>query len=281
MAKQLRELGNLTPGISVEGFEKETDARRGKGIYKKILAAMDNLRKEGVPFGVSITAMRHNWDLVSSDEFFDFWFEQQGASYGWIFQYMPIGRGGSFEMMVTPEQRMEMLLRMWKAVREKQLFLADFWNSGTTTSGCIAGGRTGGYFYITWKGEVTPCVFVPYAAANIYDIYKNGGTLEDVLHTPMFKKVREWQASYGFSLYHPKYQGCCAQNWLAPCFFRDHHKEFMKAADQCSIKPIDNGAEDALASREYHQQMIEYGKQFNAISSDLWNNFYLADQKKN
>ena len=35
------------------------------------------------------------------------------------------------------------------------------------------------------------------------------------------------------------------------------------------------------AVREYHQQMIEYGKQFNAVSSDLWNNFYLADQKKN
>lgn len=281
MVKQLRKLGNLTPGISVEGFEKETDARRGKGIYKKILATMENLRSEGVPFGVSITAMRHNWDLVSSDEFYDFWFNRQGATYGWIFQYMPIGRNGSFEMMVTPQQRMEMLKRMWKAVREKELFLADFWNSGTTTSGCIAGGRTGGYFYITWKGEVTPCVFVPYAAANIYDIYKKGGTLDDVLLTPMFKKVREWQASYGFSLYDPKYQGCCAQNWLAPCFFRDHHEEFMKAAQQCSIKPIDNGAEDALTSQEYHQQMIEYGKQFNAVSSDLWNNFYLADQKKN
>lgn len=287
MARQLRELGNLTPGISVEGFEKETDARRGKGIYKKILTAMENLRKEGVPFGVSITAMRHNWDLVSSDEFYDFWFNQQGATYGWIFQYMPIGRKGSFEMMVTPEQRLEMLIRMWKAVREKEYFLADFWNSGTTTSGCIAGGRPGGYFYITWNGEVTPCVFVPYAAANIYDIYKNGGTLDDVLLTPMFKRTRQWQASTGFTLYDPDHPGqeghreCSAQNWLAPCFIRDHHKEFMKAASECSVKPIDHGAEDALASQKYHQQMIKYGEEFCDISSNLWNNFYLRDQRKN
>jgi MoaA/NifB/PqqE/SkfB family radical SAM enzyme len=286
MARQLKELGNLTPAISVEGYEKETDARRGKGIYKKILGAMENLRKEGVPFGVSITAMRHNWDLVSSEEFFDFWFNRQGATYGWIFQYMPIGRNGSFDMMVTPQQRMQMLLRMWKAVREKELFLADFWNSGTTTSGCIAGGRPGGYFYITWKGEITPCVFVPYAAANIYDIYKNGGTLDDALLTPMFKKVRDWQASTGFTILKPdqtqdEHRECCTLNWLAPCFIRDHHEDFMKAADQCSVKPIDLGAEGAWVSDEYHQQMIKYGEEFNAISSDLWNNFYLADQRKN
>ncbi|UCH93566.1 MAG: radical SAM protein [Candidatus Aminicenantes bacterium] len=281
MTRQLLELGNLTPGISVEGFEKETDARRGKGVYKKILNAMENLRSAGVPFGVSITAMRHNWDLVSRDEFFDFWFNQQGATYAWIFQYMPIGRNGSFEMMVTPEQRMEMLIRMWKAVREKKLFMADFWNSGTTTSGCIAGGRPGGYFYITWKGDITPCVFVPYSANNIYDLYKKGGTLDDILLTPMFKRVREWQASYGFSLYDPRYQGCCAQNWLAPCFIRDHHEEFMKAARDSSAKPIDVGADNAWASDEYHQQMIKYGEEFNAISSSLWNSFYIADQGKN
>lgn len=281
IARQLKEMGNLTPGISVEGYEKETDDRRGKGIYKKILETMENLRSVGVPFGVSITAMRQNWDLVSSEDFYDYWFNQQGASYGWIFQYMPIGRQGSFELMVTPEQRMEMLKRMWKAVREKELFLADFWNSGTTTSGCIAGGRPGGYFYINWKGDITPCVFVPYAANNIYDIYKNGGTLDDVLITPMFKRVREWQASYGFSLYDLKYQDCCARNWLAPCFIRDHHEEFMKAARECSAKPIDHGAEDALISEQYHRQMIDYGKEFKTISSSLWNNFYLADQKSN
>jgi hypothetical protein len=55
----------------------------------------------------------------------------------------------------------------------------------------------------------------------------------------------------------------------------------MKAVTECSAKPIDPGAEEALASQGYHQQMIKYGEEFNAISSELWNNFYLADQKKN
>ena len=37
MAGRLAEVGNITPAISVEGFEKETDERRGKGVHKKIL----------------------------------------------------------------------------------------------------------------------------------------------------------------------------------------------------------------------------------------------------
>jgi len=35
MARRLAEAGNITPAISVEGYEAETDARRGKGVYKK------------------------------------------------------------------------------------------------------------------------------------------------------------------------------------------------------------------------------------------------------
>lgn len=33
-AEKLAEVGNMTPAISVEGFEEETDARRGKGVFK-------------------------------------------------------------------------------------------------------------------------------------------------------------------------------------------------------------------------------------------------------
>ncbi len=276
--RRLKKLGNFTPAISVEGFEQETDKRRGKGVYKKILEAMAHLREAGVPFGVSVTAMKHNWDLVSGDAFLDFWFDQQGASYGWIFQYMPIGDRSSFDLVVPPEERMEMLKRLWKAVRERKLFMADFWNSGTATSGCIAGGRSDGYLHITWEGDAAPCVFVPYAAANIKDIYREGGTLDDLLLVPMMKRVREWQASYGFTICASQHQECSVQNWLAPCFIRDHYEKFLEVARECTPKPLDPGAEIALESNDYHEEMFKYGRRFNTLSSLLWNSFYLADE---
>jgi len=55
VAARMAELGNITPAISVEGFEEETDARRGKGVYRRILNAFANLRRHGVPFGISVT----------------------------------------------------------------------------------------------------------------------------------------------------------------------------------------------------------------------------------
>lgn len=36
---------------SIEGFEKETDVRRGKDVFKKVTKAMDYLKEVGVFFG--------------------------------------------------------------------------------------------------------------------------------------------------------------------------------------------------------------------------------------
>jgi MoaA/NifB/PqqE/SkfB family radical SAM enzyme len=91
-AKRLSELGNFSPAISVEGWREKTDDRRGEGMFDKILAAMANLRKYGVPFGISLTATKYNCEEIFTDEFIDFFFKDQGAAYGWVFHYMPIGR---------------------------------------------------------------------------------------------------------------------------------------------------------------------------------------------
>ena len=66
-------LGNVLPCISVEGFEKETDERRGKGTFRKISDAMDRLKEGGVLFGFSATATRENNEFIVSDEFLDYY----------------------------------------------------------------------------------------------------------------------------------------------------------------------------------------------------------------
>ena len=113
-AERMGRLGNITPSISVEGFEAETDWRRGKGVHKKILRAFDRLRKAGVMYGISITATNKNADMVFSDEFIDYYFNKESVYYGWIFQYMPIGRAYSLELMPSAEQRFKMFRQMNK-----------------------------------------------------------------------------------------------------------------------------------------------------------------------
>ncbi len=52
VAERLAALANVTVAVSVEGFEQETDARRGPGVFRKVERALDLLRAAGVPFGV-------------------------------------------------------------------------------------------------------------------------------------------------------------------------------------------------------------------------------------
>ncbi|MBC7220948.1 radical SAM protein [Candidatus Bipolaricaulota bacterium] len=265
LAKRLAEAGNVTPAISVEGTAPTTERRRGDGTFTKVLEAFRHLRAEGVPFGISMTATRENCEELLSDDVVGFYFEGQGALYGWIFQYMPIGRGYDLSLMVTPEQRLRLQRRMWEVIRTKRIFLMDFWNSGTACHGCVAAGRAGGYFYINWNGDVTPCVFIPYAGANIHEIYAAGGTINDLMRVPFFADIRQWQLSYG---YRTKPQA--TQNLIRPCPHRDHFDFLLPLLDRHRPKPINQEAQDALKNPTYVWGLLAYGAACAEVLDPIW-----------
>jgi uncharacterized Fe-S cluster-containing radical SAM superfamily protein len=68
-AAEVARVGNYAPAISIEGFEKETDFRRGEGVYKKAINAMRLMRKHGNLFGYSTAYHRLNTEVVGSEEF--------------------------------------------------------------------------------------------------------------------------------------------------------------------------------------------------------------------
>ncbi len=275
VAKRMGQLGNITPAISVEGFAEETDARRGKGIHAKILKAFENLRNNGVPFGISATPTRNSWETITSDRFIDFYYDQEGASYGWLFQYMPIGRGQSLDLMVGPRQRIEMFRRMQRLVRERKIFLADFWNSGVLSNGCISAGRAGGYFYIDWNGDISPCAFVPYASDNIYDIYSRGDTLDTALDSPLFREIRKWQDEYGYTR-----KSEDTDNWLCPCVIRDHFEVLKNTVTRCGSRPLNDEAAAAMQDADYHRGMVCYGEEIKRLTDPIWRGEYLEEVKK-
>ncbi len=274
-AERLAELGNVTPAVSVEGFEKETDERRGRGVYKKILKAFENLREAGVPFGISTTAFKNNAEVISSDEFVEFYFDKQGAIYQWIFQYMPIGRGRLLKNMLTPEQRMYLYEDTWKRIRKDKRFIADFWNCGTVSDGCIAaGGGTGdGYLYIESNGIIAPCVFNPFSTHNAKDIYRTGGNLNEAYFSPFFKKIREWQREY----FHNRPRGEHG-NLIAPCIIRDHHADMRKIIEDMKAAPLDQYAAEALKDKDYYEGMVKFDEELIEVSNPYWNAGYLKKE---
>jgi MoaA/NifB/PqqE/SkfB family radical SAM enzyme len=274
MAKKLQDVGNITPSISVEGLEKETNERRGKGVFSKTVQAMKNLREVGVPFGISITATNKNAELIVSEEFIDFYFNQEGAIYGWIFHYMPIGRAFTLDLLPTPSQRITLLKKVWEIVKNKKIFIADFWNSGTSSDGCICAARGGGYFYINWDGDVTPCVFIPYAVDNIKEIYNRGERLDVIINSPFFKAIRKWQAEYGY-----EQERGNTKNWLTPCPIRDHHSELYEIIKVNKVYPINEEAKQALKDEKYREGLIKYGKEVEKLTKEMWKEYQRDEER--
>jgi len=274
-ASRMESLANITPAISVEGMQEETDARRGRGQFERTLNAMALLRKAGVPFGISATMTKTNFEEILSDRFVDFFFHQQGAFYGFFFQYMPIGRGADPSRMPTPAQRLEAWRRGWALMERKRIFVFDFWNHGPMVGGCMSAGRQGGYLHIDWEGRVMPCVFAPYAVADMHSVYARGETLADVWNAPFLRAIREWQYEYGYGGRPvPTLNG----NWLRPCPVRDHYAKFRQWAGQYCPEPGDEAACLALQSASYLDSMRRYDGELKDAADRIWAEEYVSEE---
>lgn len=164
--------------LKIEGFEKETDARRGTGTYNSVIGAMQILKGKKLLFGVSCCYTRDNTEIIGSEEYFDEMVEL-GAKFAWFFTYMPIGKGAPTNLMVTAEQR-EFMYRQIRGFRNtKPIFTLDFWNDGEYIGGCVAGGRY--YVHINANGDIEPCAFIHYSDSNIKE-----KTLLEALKSPLF-----------------------------------------------------------------------------------------------
>jgi MoaA/NifB/PqqE/SkfB family radical SAM enzyme len=165
VADELYRLGNAGAVMSLEGFEEATDARRGRGVFNKVMAAMDRLRERGVPFGTSLTVTSRNVQYLTGDDFFGH-LSQKGVMVCWFFLFMPVGKDPDVSLMPSPVQREYLRKRGQVLRREYPIFIADFWNDAPYVGGCIAGGRN--YIHINANGDVEPWVFTNLAVGKIF-----------------------------------------------------------------------------------------------------------------
>ncbi|MBN2073507.1 MAG: radical SAM protein [Actinobacteria bacterium] len=250
VAKKLAELGNAVPCISVEGFEKETEARRGKGTWTRIMNAMDALRENGVLFGYSVTATRSNNELVVSDEFTDL-FVNKGAFIGWYFNYIPIGKEPDMELMPTPEQRDYRRKKILEIRRNKNIIVADFWNDGPLVNGCMAGGKN--YLHINVNGDVEPCVFVHFAADNAKE-----KSLIEILTSDFFMAFKKRQPY--------------TENHLRPCTIIDNPQVLREIVAETGAYPTHEGAETIVGCLA--RPLDKYAEDYKKIADKAWTEEY-------
>ena len=245
-ADEMLRVKNFIPAISVEGFEADTDFRRGEGTFAQVERAMAILRNKKLPFGISCCYTSQNTEMIGSEEYFDQMIEW-GARFCWLFTYMPVGNDAVPELMASAEQRKFMYEQVRKFRETKPLFTLDFWNDGEYADGCIAGGKV--YVHINANGDYEPCAFIHYSDSNIRE-----KTLLEALQSPLFKAYQTGQP--------------WNENHLRPCPLLDNPGVLVNIVESSGAHSTDlqnpENVHDLAAKCE------EPSKQWAPVANELW-----------
>ena len=181
--KMLKKSRNLIPIFSIEGKEKQTDARRGEGVYEKVFSAMEKLQKEKLLFGSSVTVTKDNLEEVTSDDFIEKLEERDCKALIFVeFVHM----SPEFQRLAPGNQEREYLEQRLAEIRNKyqDMIFLSFPGDEKSSGGCIAAGR--GFFHINSHGGAEPCPFSPYSDMNVKDM-----SLKEALQSGLFAKIRD------------------------------------------------------------------------------------------
>ena len=245
-ADDMLRVKNFIPAISVEGFEEDTDFRRGTGTFKKVERSMAILKEKQLPFGISCCYTSVNAEMIGSEEYFDQMIAW-GAKFCWFFTYMPVGKEAVPELMATAEQRKYMYDQVRKFRENRFDFTMDFWNDGEYAEGCIAGGRR--YFHINANGDMEPCAFIHYSDSNIHE-----KTLLEALRSPMFIA---YHAGQPFN-----------ENHLRPCPLLDNPGALAKMVESSGAHSTDMESPEDV--HDLSAKCKEPAKKWAPVADELW-----------
>jgi MoaA/NifB/PqqE/SkfB family radical SAM enzyme len=180
--KKMNKKRNVVPVISLEGYQTDTDERRGKGVYGLLQKSIANLQKKGIFWGTSLTMTKRNFDEVTDEEFVKKLVDA-GCKLFMLVEYTPV-QPGTEDWVLTETQKTELVKRR-DSLRKKYsaLFIALPWDE-EEIGGCLSAGR--GFVHISSEGNVEPCPFVPYSDTNLNNI-----SLKEALQSTMLKTIRE------------------------------------------------------------------------------------------
>ncbi len=179
----LDECRNLVPVLSIEGDREQTDARRGAGIYEKVMANMDAFHEKGLIFGASITVTTENVQEVTSPEFLQT-LVAKGCKLVIYVEFVPVTEEAA-HLAPGDAERAYMAAAMERLrARYSEIVMLSFPGDELAMGGCMAAGRE--FFHINSHGGAEPCPFSPYSDINVREM-----SLKAAINSPLFSQLQE------------------------------------------------------------------------------------------
>ena len=190
-AKRLRELGNVTPLISIEGREITSDERRGKKeVFARTLRGLDNCLREKLRTGVATSVCQSNIDELLRED----WLREliaRGVHYVWYHTYRPVGPKPNFQLALRPDQLVRVRRFIVEMRAKMPIAMIDAYYDDRGQALCPM--STGVSHHIGPKGDIEPCPIIQFATETIRDERGIFATMRD---SAFLKDFRELSAHH-------------------------------------------------------------------------------------
>jgi len=189
-AKRLRQLGNVSPLISVEGTEIISDERRGRaGVLSKTMQGIQNCLKNKLLTGVCTSLCRTNIDDLLTDAWVDRLIDM-GVMYTWFHVYRPMGPHPNPDLCLTPEQSRRARKFVVETRARKPIIVIDAYYDGEGRALCPA--ATGISHHINPWGDIEPCPIVQFSRESIHAKGGESRSLrQKFIQSPFLREFRE------------------------------------------------------------------------------------------
>lgn len=155
VARRLRRMGNVTPLISIEGLEEESDARRGQNeVFARTLAGLRACRKARLIFGVAASICKTNYNELVNRAYLER-IAREGAHYLWYYIYRPAGPDPRPENALSRGQVLDFRRFIVRQRRNSPLFIIEtYWDA---EGRALCPGATGMSHHISPSGALEFC----------------------------------------------------------------------------------------------------------------------------
>jgi MoaA/NifB/PqqE/SkfB family radical SAM enzyme len=182
IAMKLKKLGNVTPLISIEGLEKESDARRGKDeVFRRTLEGVRACRKAKLVIGAAASIGKSNFDELVSADYIRL-LAKEGVHYLWYYIYRPVGAEPKTENALDKAQirQLRRFIVEQRAVAPLQIIDAYWDDKGNA----LCPGAIGLSHHISPAGALEFCPpfqmakdFINEEGSDVVELFENSGFL--------------------------------------------------------------------------------------------------------
>jgi MoaA/NifB/PqqE/SkfB family radical SAM enzyme len=185
-AKRLRQLGNVTPLISVEGNETVSNERRGRDdVLNKTMEGIQHCLNNRLLTGVCTSVCRTNIDDLVNEAWLDRLIDM-GVMYTWFHIYRPMGPDSNPDLCLSPEQQLYVRKFVTEMRAKKPIAIVDAYFDGEGKALCPA--ATGLSHHINPWGGIEPCPIIQFVTDDIHDREK---TLVEKFNSPFLRDFRK------------------------------------------------------------------------------------------